>query len=33
MVIASVTSCSTMNGTTPRYMWLMVIAGGATARR
>ena len=33
MVSASVASYSTMKGTTPRYMWLMVIAGGATARK
>ncbi len=29
----SVTSCRMMNGTTPAYMWRMVIDTGATARR
>ena len=32
MAITSVTHCNTMNGTTPLYMWPMVISTGATAR-
>lgn len=33
ITMASVATCSAMNGTTPRYMCRIVISSGATARR